>query len=199
LQARHSGRHVEVVRLEIVGEDLHRALFLVARLGMVGDVVGHGEELLVHQLLGPGHHAIPTRIAGAGEPSHEWRQRERALQGVHAADDVRRGAALGGGFLSGKRRGEGDEGDDDRGRWSKAHLTSAEPEWCCGAGRKFTDVRVGGNGLNRRPRNWLTGGPPSACIAIWVVVPILYAGLTWDVVIMLPTRLSVRLAWTVVG
>ena len=122
LQASHSGRHVEVVRLEILGEDLHRPLFLPAGLGVAGDVVGHREELLVHELLGAGQHGVAAGIAGAGEPRHERGQRKRALQRVHAADDIGRGTALGGRFLGGQRRGdEGDEGDEDWERWGGAH------------------------------------------------------------------------------
>jgi len=87
---------------------------------MTGDVVGHREELLVHERLGAGQHGVPAWVAGAGEPRHERGQRERALQRVHTADDIGRGAPLGGRFLGGKRGGAGDEGDEGEG-WGEAH------------------------------------------------------------------------------
>src|SRR5881397_1981475 len=49
IETRPAGLDVEAVGGEIVGEDLHRALFLPAGLRVTRDVVGHGQELPVHQ------------------------------------------------------------------------------------------------------------------------------------------------------
>src|SRR6266480_2366365 len=111
LETRHAGLHVEAVRGEIVGEDLYRALFLPARLRVPRDVVGHCEQLLVHQLFGAGDHRVAARVARPREPRDELGQGERALELVHAADDVRGGGFFGRRLLRGEWRG--DKGDDD--------------------------------------------------------------------------------------
>ena len=88
----------------------------MAHLGVARDVVGHREQLLVHELLGAEHDGVAPRVA-AREPRHKLGQRERALEIVHAADHPGRGAALGGRFLTGEQgRGQrcGDEREEDR-------------------------------------------------------------------------------------
>src|SRR5438067_287857 len=94
LETRYAGLDVEAVGGEIVSEDLHRALFLPAGLRVARDVVGHGQELPVHQVFGPGDHGVAPCVARPREPRDELRQGERALQLAHAADHVRVGDTI---------------------------------------------------------------------------------------------------------
>src|SRR5437899_12821397 len=83
-QADHAHLDGEVVGLEILGEDLHRALFLVAHLRMPRDVVGHREQLPLHQLTGARDDGVAAGLL-TREPRDELGQGERALQVVHTA------------------------------------------------------------------------------------------------------------------
>src|SRR5438094_126975 len=78
LETRPAGLDVEAVGGEIVGEDLHRALFLPAGLRVTRDVVGHGQELPVHQVFGAGDHGVAPRVARPCEPRDGLRQGGRA-------------------------------------------------------------------------------------------------------------------------
>ncbi len=124
LETRHPGLDVEAVRGEIVGEDLHRALFLPAGLGVTGDVVGHHQELPVHQVLGPGDHGVAPRVARNREPRHERRQGERALELVHPADDVGGGGLFGWCLLGRGAAGGDEQGDERKAQCSTHRVTS---------------------------------------------------------------------------
>src|SRR2546428_793103 len=77
------------------------------------DVVGHREQLLVHQLFSAGDHRVAAWVARPREPGDQLGQGERALELVHAADDVRGGGLLGWRLLGGEwDDGEGDHDND---------------------------------------------------------------------------------------
>ena len=125
LQACYARLHVEIVRPEVVGEDLHRALLLVAHFGVARDVVGHREELLVHERSGARDHRVAAGIASR-EPRDELGQGERALELVHAADDVRGGGFFGRRLLGGGGGGDGGEQREGREVKRDAHRVASD-------------------------------------------------------------------------
>jgi len=126
--ARHEGRletrdarlHVEPVCAEIVGEDPDRALLLPAGFRMTRDVIGHRQQLPVHEVPGPGDHGVAPRIACPREPRDELRQSERALELVHPANHLGRRGFLGRRLL-GRGGGGSDEQDDGRDETGVSH------------------------------------------------------------------------------
>jgi len=119
LEPGNAGLHVEVVPLEIVGEDAHGALFLEAHFGVARDVVRHRQELPVHELPGACDDRVAARIASR-EAGDELRQGERALEIAHAAEHLGRGAPFSGCLLTAGARGKGGKCDKG-GQGGKAH------------------------------------------------------------------------------
>ena len=92
---------------------------------MAGDVIGHRQQLAVHQVARPGDHGIATRVARAREPRDERGEGERALELAHAADDVGGGGLFRGRLLCGG--GDGGEGQERERGYGKGKAHRSPP------------------------------------------------------------------------
>jgi hypothetical protein len=91
------------------------------------DVVGHREQLAVHEILGAGDHRVAPWIARPREPRDQLRQPERALQLVDAADDGSRGGLFGLRLLGGDGGRDCGGGGKSGGGGDEQHATHGFP------------------------------------------------------------------------